>query len=240
MADHQAAGALSPNHGERRGGATPDMVVLHYTAMESAAAARERLCDPAAEVSAHYLIAADGEVAALVPEERRAWHAGVARWGAVTDVNSHSIGIELANRGDEPFAEAQMRALEGLLAEMLPRWRIVPERVVGHACIAPGRKVDPGPRFDWRRLALQGLAVWLDCCRPGGLADAGTFQRVALAFGYPTPATGAWDPETLAVWQAFAARFRPGEAAGPPTGPGVGHLERLAARWPVQDPVPPA
>ena len=155
----------SPNFTERRGGVTaPDMVVLHYTGMESAEAGLARLCDPEPEVSAHYLIAEDGRIWRLVAEEMRAWHAGVSSWGAVTDVNSHSIGIELANPGHElgypPFTEPQMTALECLLSKILHRWEIAPERVVGHEHVAPGRKIDPGEKFDWQRLARQGLAGW--------------------------------------------------------------------------------
>ena len=154
----------SPNHGPRRGAARPDMVVLHYTAMETAEAALARLCDPAAEVSAHYLVGVAGEIWQLVAESERAWHAGAGAWGGISDVNSHSIGIELANAGPlnglPPFAEAQMATLEALLDSILARWTIRPQRVIGHSDMAPGRKADPGPKFDWRRLALGGRAVW--------------------------------------------------------------------------------
>ena len=230
----------SPNYGPRRDGARPDMVVIHYTGMANAAAALARLSDPAAEVSAHYLIDERGNVWRLVPEEMRAWHAGEASWGGVSDVNSHSIGIELANPGPEaghpPFAEVQMRALETLLAEVMERHAIPPERVVGHACVAPGRKADPGLKFDWRRLALQGLAIWLE---PGGrgeeaAADALRFQLAAARFGYSVPESGAWCAATLAVWRAFAMRFLPGRAGKRPSGPDVIHLERLAERWPAR------
>ena len=144
--------ALSPNHGDRRGGARPDLIVIHYTAMATAAAARDRLCDPAAEVSAHWLIDEAGEATALVPEDRRAWHAGAGAWGGASDVNSRSIGIELANPGDRPFPEPQMAALESLLAAIRTRWGIPPARVIAHSDMAPGRKTDPGPFFDWARL----------------------------------------------------------------------------------------
>ncbi|MBK5947748.1 N-acetylmuramoyl-L-alanine amidase [Rhodobacter veldkampii DSM 11550] len=193
----------SPNFGERRGGARPDLIVIHYTAMASCAAARDRLCDPAAEVSAHWLISEQGMVEQLVDEAARAWHAGAGAWGAVGDVNSRSIGIELANTGDAPFPEPQMRALERLLPQIMARWAIPPQRVIGHSDMAPGRKGDPGPRFDWRRLAVQGLAVWP---RPGGdgarpLADSLT------RIGYPEAA-----PEVRLA--AFRMRFRPW-AGGP-------------------------
>jgi N-acetylmuramoyl-L-alanine amidase len=122
-------------------------VVIHYTAMTSAQAAAKTLCDPETEVSAHYLIAQDGEVISLVPEALRAWHAGAGAWGAVTDVNSRSIGIELANTGFAPFAAAQMDALTDLLHGIKARWDMRPERVIGHSDMAPGRKIDPGARF---------------------------------------------------------------------------------------------
>lgn len=227
--------APSPNHGPRRGVAAPDMVLLHYTAMESAEAALDRLRDPAAEVSAHWLIGMDGRLWRLVPEERRAWHAGVAQWGGADDLNSRSIGIEIDNPGDSPFAEPQMRALEALLGAVLARWAIPPERVLGHQCVAPERKRDPGQRFDWRRLARQGLSVWLDWDGMGDdEADPASFQRAAAAFGYAVPGTGAWDDATLAVADAFRARFRPADRTpGPLSGAALAHLEALAARWPV-------
>jgi len=175
------------------------MVVLHYTAMTSADAALTRLCDPRAEVSAHYLIARDGAVCRLVAEEMRAWHAGAGAWGAVRDVNSRSIGIELDNDGRTPFAAPQMAALERLLAGIMARWSIPPERVIGHSDMAPGRKFDPGPRFDWQRLARQGL------CRVGGRGDgeAQDFRQTARALGY----TADVDDATLLA--ALRLRWRP-------------------------------
>jgi len=222
--------APSPNHGDRRGCA-PDLVVLHYTAMADARAALDRLRDPAAAVSAHYLIARDGRVWRLVPEDRRAWHAGAGGWGGCADVNSRSVGVELDNPGDAPFPAPQIAALEALLAGVMTRWSIPPQRVIGHACMAPGRKVDPGPRFDWRALARRGLAVWLDPPPPGGgPADAAALQNAAAAFGYPAPRSGAWDAPTRALWRAFADRLAPGRA---PDAGLVAHLARLAARWPA-------
>lgn len=151
----------SPNHGARRLGA-PDMIVIHYTGMESCAAARERLCAPEFEVSAHYLIDLDGTVEQLVEENRRAWHAGVSEWGGEADVNSRSIGIELANKGAgpdyHPFPAPQIAALEALINSIRSRWAIEPANIVGHEDIAPGRKIDPGPKFDWARLRRLGLA----------------------------------------------------------------------------------
>lgn len=193
----------SPNFGERRGGAGVGLVVLHYTAMPSCAEALERLCDPVAEVSAHYLIDADGTVLSLVDEAARAWHAGAGEWRGAGDVNSRSIGIELANTGREPFAEPQMAALERLLAEVLGRHGLGPESVIAHSDMAPERKGDPGARFDWRRLALQGLAIWPDPPDAPGLApDMAGFLADLRTFGYPEAA-----PEALLA--AFRLRFRP-------------------------------
>ena len=175
----------SPNCGPRRNGARPELIVLHYTGMASSALARARLCDPSAEVSAHWLIAEDGTTEALVPEDLRAWHAGAGSWAGLEDVNSRSIGIELANPGDQPFAERQMAALEQVLAGIMQRWDILPQSVIAHSDMAPGRKADPGPRFDWARLARQGLAV---APEPGGRVppvDAASFTAMATTFGYP-------------------------------------------------------
>lgn len=149
----------SPNFGPRRDGLRPQFVVLHYTAMESAEAALDRLCDPEAEVSAHYLIGRDGTCWQMVEEPERAWHAGQGSWRGLDDLNSRSIGIELDNRGCEPFAEPQMAVLEALLHGILARWAMPSEAVIGHSDLAPGRKWDPGARFDWARLARQGLAA---------------------------------------------------------------------------------
>lgn len=212
----------SPNCGERRGGARPDLIVLHYTAMASVAEARARLCDPAHEVSAHWLISETGSAEPLVDEAMRAWHAGAGAWGAVTDVNSRSIGIELANSGSQPFAEPQMAALERLLTAIMARWAIPPERVIGHSDMAPGRKSDPGPRFDWRRLARAGLSVWPAAEGP---AETAGFAAHARRFGYP-------DVAEEVLLRAFRLRFRPW-AEGALDGVDAALAADLAARFPV-------
>ena len=217
--------APSPNFGPRRGGAMPDMVVLHYTAMHSADAAISRLRDPAAEVSAHYLICESGTVWQMVEEGQRAWHAGAGQWGDVRDVNSRSIGVELANTGIRPFPEPQMKALERLLAAIMTRWRIAPERVIGHSDMAPGRKIDPGPRFDWNRLARQGLSVW-----PAPRAGEGDFLRDARRFGYALP--DGSDAAANVILAAFRARFRPWATGGLEAADRA-MMADLAARYPV-------
>jgi len=153
---------VSPNFGPRRAGGSIDLLLLHYTAMQSAEAALQRLCDPIHEVSVHYLITLDGRVLQLVCESQRAWHAGRSFWAGETDINSRSIGIELDNRGDHPFSNKQMRALIALCGDIIGRHNIPAHRVLGHSDVAIGRKADPGARFDWRRLALSGVGVWPD------------------------------------------------------------------------------
>lgn len=215
-------GFPSPNHGPRRGVDRPDMIVLHYTALPDAAAARAMLCDPATEVSAHWLIAEDGKAELLVAEERRAWHAGQGAWGGVTDVNSHSVGIEMANPGNAPFPEPQMAALERLLAGIMGRWPIPPARVIAHSDMAPHRKRDPGPRFDWRRLALGGFSVWADPEDGDGDAPLSPSLR---ALGYP-------DHPADLLLAAFRLRFRP-QARGPECAADRALADVLARRFPV-------
>lgn len=217
--------APSPNFGVRRGGLRPSLVVIHYTAMQSCAASRARLCDSAAEVSAHYLIDHDGALLCLVAEEMRAWHAGAGAWGGAEDVNSRSIGIELQNRGNEPFPEPQMRALEDLLRGILPRWQIAPQGVIAHSDMAPGRKSDPGARFDWARLARQGLSVWPEVVL-GVPVDPLAFATALHRFGYPDLA-----PELLL--EAFRLRFRPW-ARGLLDATDMGLAADLAARFAPQ------
>lgn len=222
--------APSPNFGPRRGGARPDMVVIHHTAMASAEAALKRLCDRAAEVSCHYLIAEDGRLWRLVAETDRAWHAGAGAWGAVADVNSRSIGIELANAGPlaghPPFPEPQMVVLERLLDAVMARWAIAPARVIAHSDMAPGRKCDPGPKFDWRRLARAGRAVWPEAAR----AVVAEFPVHALQAGYVPPA-GGWG----AVLDAFRLRFRPWACEPGPSDADAALMAGLAAAYPCVD-----
>ena len=195
----------SPNHDERR--RPISMVVLHYTDMPSADEAIARLCDPEAGVSCHYLVTKAGEVVRMVPEERRAWHAGRSYWRGITDVNDDSIGIELDNPGHtngyEPFPDAQIDALIPLLSDIMQRHHITRGNVVGHSDIAPARKRDPGELFPWGRLARLRLAL----PRPTrNLMDpqwthAG-FLLALERFGYDVS-----DP--MAAIVAFQRRFRP-------------------------------
>jgi len=181
----------------------PELIVIHYTAMHSAGAALSRLCDPSCEVSAHYLISAGGAVIQLVKEEMRAWHAGAGTWRGQGDINSRSIGIELDNDGAAPFAAAQMDALEDLLRGVLQRWEISPRGVIAHSDMAPGRKFDPGPRFDWPRLARRGLAAASTPSNRILQADENQFRALAIAAGYPE------NTDTHTLLGAVRLRFRP-------------------------------
>jgi len=193
----------------------------------------ERLCDSSAEVSAHYMICETGHVWHLVAEEARAWHAGAGRWGDVDDVNSHSIGIELVNRGDHPYPAPQMTALEALMRGIMARWHIPPARVIAHSDMAPGRKTDPGPRFDWQGLARAGLSVWSGA-RAAGRADWEAFLSDAARFGYPVG-----DVPRVAVLDAFRLRFRP-QASGALSANDCARVADLATRFPVDHAGPSA
>jgi N-acetylmuramoyl-L-alanine amidase len=206
----------SPNHASRGMPPRIDMLVLHYTGMQSAAAALDRLCDPAARVSAHYLVEEDGAVWRLVPEDRRAFHAGVSCWRGEIDLNQVSIGVEIANPGHEwgyrPFPEPQMAAVERLCGDLIGRWPIRPDRVVGHSDIAPERKADPGELFDWRRLAAAGIGLWpqpaADRARPRGQA-VGVVERAAALAALATIGYCVHPGEETAAIAAFQRRFRP-------------------------------
>ncbi len=198
--------------------------------MQSASGAIDWLCNPQAEVSAHYVIARDGAVTQLVPEDLRAWHAGRGQWGGCTDLNSASIGIELDNDGVSPFAAPLMTALETLLPAIMARWSIGPAQVIGHSDLAPGRKIDPGPRFDWRRLARQGLAIWPSeagrAAASQPVVDGARFAADLARFGM----TAEVDPETRLA--AVRSRFRPG-TSGPLDAQDMALAATLAHHWPV-------
>jgi len=210
--------APSPNFGPRR----VSLVVLHHTSSSNYESALRTLRDPQREVSAHYLIGRDGRVIQLVDESERAWHAGRSRWGAITDVNAASIGIELDNNGVEPFPAVQMNALFRLLGDLRARHRLTPLAFLGHADVAPGRKVDPSAMFPWRDLAQHGFGLWCDAPPPApagfdvllGLQALGydlaapdaAADAFALHYGAPQAGLAAIDPALLAclVQQARA------------------------------------
>lgn len=214
-AEESALGVIgrpSPNHDDR-GGAAVDILLLHYTGMPTAAAALDRLTDPKAKVSAHYLVDEDGTTYALVPEDRRAWHAGVASWAGATDINARSIGIELANPGHEwgyrSFPEAQMTALVSLSQAILARHPIPPHRVLAHSDVAPERKEDPGELFDWAGLARAGIGLWPGETPPADRGDVVEAQGLLARYGYDVEETGRMDARTRLAVIAFQRHFRP-------------------------------
>ncbi len=218
----------SPSFGPRPEGMAIDMLVLHYTGMESSQAALDRLCDPATEVSAHYLIDEDGTVSALVDEAMRAWHAGESGWKGATDINSRSVGIELVNPGHEfgyhPFPEPQIAALIALARDILARHPIPPGNVVGHSDVAPARKRDPGELFPWRRLAQAGIGRFPTRPSIAARLDTGPYgdEQVMLneaqtrlaRIGYAIAVTGRADEATSQVLAAFQRRYRPKRVDG--------------------------
>ena len=198
----------SPNFGARPDGIVIDMLVIHYTGMRTGATALKWLCDPAAEVSAHYLIEEDGRLFRLVDEAERAWHAGAGLWRGDSNINDRSIGIELVNPGHEygyrPFPAAQMAALIGLARDILARHPIPAQNVVGHSDVAPMRKQDPGELFDWRALAAAGIGAWPDAPGDGDGGDVGT---LLTDIGYDSS-----DLELALV--AFQRRYLPARVDG--------------------------
>jgi len=204
----------SPNYDVRPDGAAIDMLVLHYTGMRTADEALARLCDPEAKVSAHYTIDRDGRIYAHVPEERRAWHAGVSWWAGERNVNARSIGIELVNPGHEfgyePFPEAQIAALIDLSSGILARHPIRASRVIGHSDVAPARKMDPGELFPWPHLAEYGIGLWPEFS-PFGSGDGASKDAFArLGYGLAPDV----DVPLETVVTAFQRHWRPSKVDG--------------------------
>lgn len=203
----------SPNFDART--KVPDMLVLHYTGMETGAAALARLTAPEAKVSSHYLVEEDGRIFRLVPEERRAWHAGVSFWKGEEGVNHASIGIEIVNPGHEfgyrPFPSAQIDAVIALVADIRSRWQIDDNRILGHSDVAPARKQDPGELFPWKRLAEAGHGIWAEAePAPGdplveGAEGVGVFalQAGLTRLGYDCAPSGRFDQATREIVSAF-------------------------------------
>jgi N-acetylmuramoyl-L-alanine amidase len=211
----------SPNH-DVRVGDDLDILLLHYTGMRSGAAAQQRLCDPEAKVSSHYIVHEDGLIVQLVDESRRARHAGVSCWQGWTDINSRSIGIEIVNGGHDdgcpPFPDRQIDAVIRLCRDIQSRWPIPQGGVLGHSDVAPDRKRDPGERFPWDRLYREGVGRWVapePICpgpelKPGYSGDAVSRLQERLSdYGYGIPATGIFCELTHDVVTAFQRHFRP-------------------------------
>lgn len=229
----------SPNHNERVGGAA-DMLLLHYTGMETGEGALTRLCDPAAQVSAHYLVFEDGRIVSMVDEDRRAWHAGVASWAGETDINSRSIGIEIVNAGHElgypDFPDTQIEAVTALAADIVRRRDIAATRVLAHSDVAPGRKADPGEKFPWRHLADIGVGHWVVPVEPmhgpvlhlGDRGDSVAELQFQLAdYGYGISVDGWFGEVTADVVTAFQRHFRPAQVDGAADLSTVGTLRLL-------------
>jgi N-acetylmuramoyl-L-alanine amidase len=235
----------SPNHGVRRAGRVPDMILMHYTGMSEASEALARLCDPIPDgglaVSAHYFVFEDGLILQCVPEARRAWHAGVASWQGDRDINSRSIGIEIANPGHDlgyrDFPDQQIAAVIALCADILKRRPIPPDRILGHADVAPARKRDPGEKFPWQKLFNAGIGHWVE---PAALAGSDfeyqpsgpaveALQAALAAYGYAIGPTGHHDRATEEAVAAFQRHFRPARVDGRADGSTVDTLSRLLA-----------
>jgi len=238
----------SPNFGPRQGAGAPTMLLLHYTGVASAAMAIDWLCRRESKVSAHYVLDEAGFLTQLVNEDQRAWHAGRAAWAGETDINSVSIGIEVHNPGHEfgypDFPEPQLRVLEALCRDIVDRHGILPKRVLAHSDVAPSRKIDPGEKFPWGRLAAAGIGHWV-APAPVGLADAGigrdaagplvaAVQTQLADYGYGIEVTGGFDPLTEFVVKAFQRHFRPQRVDGRIDASTIATLERLSATLPAR------
>jgi N-acetylmuramoyl-L-alanine amidase len=230
----------SPNHDERPADEPVDTLILHYTGMKTAQEAIDRLRDPEARVSSHYVVDEDGAVLRLVPEARRAWHAGVSYWRGHTALNGRSVGIEIVNPGHEwgyrEFPVLQMAAVCDLCLAILSRHPIPARNVIAHSDVAPDRKEDPGEKFGWEDLARNGVGLW-----PIGVADLGIGGlirdavglrpvRSALAhIGYRVAPEGALDPALSTVLRAFQRHWRPEAVTGQADAGTMARLEAMAA-----------
>jgi N-acetylmuramoyl-L-alanine amidase len=221
--------APSPNHDARKNGRAPDMILLHYTGMPSGEAALQRLRAPDSKVSAHHVVFENGRIVQCVPEERRAWHAGVSSWAGETDINSCSIGIEIVNPGHEfgyrNFPLRQVAAVISLCKSIITRrGPIAPDRILAHSDVAPRRKQDPGEKFPWALLFESGIGHWVrpapldlagEARRPGDRSEAvAQMQRALHSYGYAVEATGNYDEATRDVVTAFQRHFRPARVDG--------------------------
>jgi N-acetylmuramoyl-L-alanine amidase len=236
---------VSPNFGERADDQKPSIIILHYTGMPSGPAAEDWLCNPDSQVSSHYLVHLDGSVVQMVRETDRAWHAGKSSWHGITDINSASIGIEIVNPGHEfgyvDFPARQMQAVIALCGDITRRRAIAPRMLLGHSDVAPGRKVDPGERFDWRLLAEAGLGHFVtpSPMRKGpalAKGDSGVailnLQSMLSRYGYGLDITGDYDARTETVISAFQLHFRQRRIDGVADRSTVRTLERLIAALP--------
>lgn len=216
----------SPNHGDRKG-KVPDAIILHYTGIATGAAALNHLCAEASQVSAHYLVDEQGELFQLVPELRRAWHAGIGVWAGDRDMNTVSIGIEIANHGHiaglPPYQPEQIETVIALCQDISTRWKIPPARVLAHSDLAPDRKNDPGEHFPWGQLADRGVGHFVTPCaiEDGPRLERGAegleveaLQAMLASYGYGIDVTGVYDVKTQSTIVAFQRHFRPARVDG--------------------------
>ena len=235
----------SPNHDARTDGRRPDILVLHYTGMPDENEALLRLCSPAAKVSSHYLVFQDGSVVQMVPEARRAWHAGLSSWRGEADVNSGSIGIEIANPGHAgglpPYPAIQIEKVIELCRDIVRRRKIAPDHVLGHSDVAPTRKDDPGELFPWQELHEAGIGHWVqpaplgegEALAPGSQGPpVEELQKLLLTYGYGLVKTGVFDDATAAALRAFQRHFRPARVDGLADASTIETLRQLIAKRP--------
>jgi N-acetylmuramoyl-L-alanine amidase len=247
-ADSALVHALHPscNAGPRPAGCCADMIVLHYTGMSTAEQAVKWLSDPRSKVSCHYVVDERGHITQLVAETQRAWHAGASHWAGETDINSASIGIEIQNPGHEhgypEFPRPQMQAIAALCRDIAQRRGVPPERVLAHSDVAPGRKIDPGEKFDWAFLAQQGVGHWLmpapldpetECILDGDAQARAETLQLMRAYGYGIDNPGRDDWFAVLV-RTFQMHFRPERADGRLDAGTLDALRRLIAALPAQ------
>jgi N-acetylmuramoyl-L-alanine amidase len=220
----------SPNIEPRFDGKTPRYLILHYTGMASGNAAVEWLCNPASKVSCHYLVDEDGTIVQMVAEDMRAWHAGVGSWHGEIDINSSSIGIEIQNEGhaagSPAFPAVQMNRVAELSRDIMQRHQILPQNVLAHSDIAPGRKIDPGEQFDWDWLAGQGVGVVVNAARRDAEMDVASLQKALADFGYGIEISANNETRIL---KAFQRHFRRSRVDGIADGETCDVIRRLLA-----------
>lgn len=233
---------LSPNIEARRAGTKPDILLLHYTGMASADKACAWLCAPESKVSCHYLVDEQGRITQMVDELDRAWHAGESSWAGDDDINSRSIGIEIQNPGHgggyPDFPVAQMQSVLALSLDICARHDIAPPRVLAHSDVAPGRKIDPGEKFDWAFLHRNGVGHWVtpETVSGGAFLQAGdsgdpvmALQGMLHLYGYGIEPTGVYDTRTKIVVEAFQRHFRQNRVDGVADQSTVATLHQLLA-----------